>query len=150
MHSSGAFTCSVVAASTKAQPALTLYHAGDTASGSCADPEAASASGTQGWHPTDGRTASRGELDGVMGLPEPILDASSSDARLPGAAVHALPLVQVQGTSGLVLKDSTLHGKPVHKRSTCEAPCSGGASSWPLIQHCGVLVAIQWLPQNEK
>jgi hypothetical protein len=29
-----------------------------------------------------------------------------------------------QDTSGLVLKDSTLRGEPVHKHSTCEVPCS--------------------------
>jgi hypothetical protein len=37
-----------------------------------------------------------------------------------------------QGSSGLVLKDSTSYGKPVLKRSTCEVPCLelvAGASS---------------------
>jgi hypothetical protein len=29
-----------------------------------------------------------------------------------------------QGTSGLVLKDSTLQGKAVLKHSTCELPCN--------------------------
>jgi hypothetical protein len=56
---------------------------------------------------------------------------------IPELKSNAILGSAVQGTSGLVLKDSTLYGKLVLKRSSCEVPCSSAPAWHTVTGRCG-------------